>query len=432
MQTLKLTKKYEKYPEYKDSGVEWLGMIPKDWSVSKAKSFISEIESGVWGEDPKNDNDDIKCLRVADFDFERLTFKDVETVRNNPSLKHKKILRNGDILLEKSGGGEKTPVGRAVIFNSDEKMVCANFIDIVRVKSEVNSKFFAYQLYASYNSKLNIKSIKQNTGIQNLDIRSYFSEPYPVPAINIQLEIIKYLDEKIALIDQIIEKKEKQIELIREKKTAVIDSVITKGINGVSSNNWQNIKLKFIGKAIIGLTYSPEEITDGTGMLVLRSSNVQNDLIYLEDNVYVNKEIPLELITKKGDILICSRNGSRSLIGKNAVIDETSEGLTFGAFMTVFRTKNNEFVSYFLKSNIFMSQLTSTLTSTINQLTTYFLNNITISLPAKEEQAEIAGYLKEKLKNYDSAIKEVQVSIELMKEFKTSLISNVVTGKIKV
>ena len=136
MQILKLTKKYETYPEYKDSGVEWLGKVPKDWEISKARKFISQIEPGIWGDDPKQDSNDIKCLRVADFDFDKLAYKDVETIRNYPNIPSKKILKKNDILIEKSGGGEKQPVGRAIIFNSDEIMTCANFIDIVRVKKK--------------------------------------------------------------------------------------------------------------------------------------------------------------------------------------------------------------------------------------------------------------------------------------------------------
>ncbi|MGA2705868.1 MAG: hypothetical protein ABSH35_32900 [Isosphaeraceae bacterium] len=95
-------------------------------------------------------------------------------------------------------------------------------------------------------------------------------------------------------------------------------------------------KLKHLGQAQIGLTYDPSEIVDeGTGTLVLRSSNIQGGRIVFDDNVFVKKEIPSRLITQSGDILICSRNGSRALIGKNAKIDCDSAGQSFGAFMTI-------------------------------------------------------------------------------------------------
>ena len=89
-------------------------------------------------------------------------------------------------------------------------------------------------------------------------------------------------------------------------------------------------------------------MTDGTGTLVLRSSNVQDGHISYEDNVYVNSDIPEHLKTKKGDILLCTRNGSRNLIGKCAFIDTNSVGHSFGAFMSVYRTKYSDFIFKYL------------------------------------------------------------------------------------
>jgi type I restriction enzyme S subunit len=100
---------------------------------------------------------------------------------------------------------------------------------------------------------------------------------------------------------------------------------------GEVPEGWEIKKLKHLGEAIIGLTYSPNDVVDeGDGILVLRSSNVQQGAISLHDNVYVNAKIPEQLVTRKGDILICSRNGSRALIGKNATIAADAAGLTAG------------------------------------------------------------------------------------------------------
>jgi hypothetical protein len=105
------------------------------------------------------------------------------------------------------------------------------------------------------------------------------------------------------------------------------------------------------------------------GTLVLRSSNIQDRKIILDDNVYVQMPIPDELITRKGDILICSRNGSRDLIGKNAQIDEESVGCSFGAFTTLFRSEHNRYLYYLFNSPLFEYQSGRFLTATINQLT---------------------------------------------------------------
>ena len=144
--------------------------------------------------------------------------------------------------------------------------------------------------------------------------------------------------------------------------------------------HWEVRRLKDIGDSIIGLTYSPEDILDCEtgGILVLRSSNIQNGQLSLSDTVYVNKKVNPRQIVRKGDILICSRNGSRALIGKNICIDERTEGQTFGAFMTIYRSRYFKFISKFFNSKIFESQSGLFGSSTINQLTINTLNNFLI------------------------------------------------------
>lgn len=185
---------------------------------------------------------------------------------------------------------------------------------------------------------------------------------------------------------------------------------------GEVPEHWAHKKLGFLGDAIIGLTYSPEDIVDENGILVLRSSNVQNGKISFKDNVFVNKPVPSKLIVKSGDILICSRNGSRDLIGKNALIDAESEGFTFGAFMTVFRSEFNLFLFYVLNSHIFDSQAGSFMTSTVNQLTTGNLNSFIVPLPPIEEQTKIAAFLDYETAKIDSLIAEQERLIALLKE----------------
>ena len=197
--------------------------------------------------------------------------------------------------------------------------------------------------------------------------------------------------------------------------------------------DWKLTKLKYLGDAIIGLTYSPLEIVDkDEGILVLRSSNVQNKKITFDSNVYVKKEISKKLLTKIDDILICSRNGSRNLIGKNALINENSKNLTFGAFMTIFRSKYNNYLFYIFNSDIFEAQSASFLSSTINQLTTGNLNNFKIVLPLLDEQKKITDFLDEKSKIFDDAISKKEQLIAKLELAKQALISEVVTGKLKV
>ncbi|GEQ87396.1 type I restriction endonuclease subunit S [Patiriisocius marinistellae] len=199
---------------------------------------------------------------------------------------------------------------------------------------------------------------------------------------------------------------------------------------GEIPEHWEVKRLKYIGDSIIGITYSPKDVVQEGGTLVLRSSNIQNGKLSLKDNVYINKDIPEKLETKVGDILICSRNGSRKLIGKNITIDKETEGETFGAFMTVFRTEQYEFISKYFNSQVFSGQSGLFLTSTINQLTINTLNNFYTALPPKEERDLIAKYLDKKVGEIDNLISQKKKLLKLYEKEKEALINQAVTNGI--
>jgi type I restriction enzyme S subunit len=187
---------------------------------------------------------------------------------------------------------------------------------------------------------------------------------------------------------------------------------------GKIPSNWNVAKLKYLGKTLIGVTYSPLDIVDeSNGILVLRSSNIQNGKADYNSCVYLRTKISDELITRKGDILLCARNGSVELVGKNICIDETSEGFTFGAFMTIYRSKYWRFFSYFFNSEIFKAQSGLFSTSTINQLTNDTLRTMKVAFPSTiEEQQKIVDFLDYKTGECDRFIRNRQKQIELLNE----------------
>ncbi len=193
--------------------------------------------------------------------------------------------------------------------------------------------------------------------------------------------------------------------------------------------HWEVKRLKDIGNSIIGITYSPEDVLDGgkEGVLVLRSSNIQNSKLCLKDTVFVNIRISKKQTVRQGDILICSRNGSRALIGKNIIIDEFLSGNTFGAFMTVYRSKYFRFIHKFFNSKIFESQSGLYMSSTVNQLTINTLNNFFIALPPMVERKSIAIYLDEKTNRIDRKIELLQAKADRYRELKQALINETVT-----
>lgn len=208
------------------------------------------------------------------------------------------------------------------------------------------------------------------------------------------------------------------------------DSYKDSGIEwlGEIPSHWERIRIKFLGDIVLGLTYSPEDIVpEGNGILVLRSSNVQGGQLVFIDNVYVKKVIPEKMITTNEDILICSRNGSRNLIGKCALIKNDGIGQTFGAFMTVLRSSYRTYLYYILSSDLFKFQIGSFLTSTINQLTTYALGNFEIGFPPIFEQKIIVNFLDKRLAQVDALIAKQEILLEKLAEQRIALISHVVT-----
>ncbi|MBR2222497.1 MAG: restriction endonuclease subunit S, partial [Campylobacter sp.] len=200
---------------------------------------------------------------------------------------------------------------------------------------------------------------------------------------------------------------------------------------GQIPKHWEISKIKYHGTARNGLTYSPSDLTDESGILVLRSSNVQDSKLVFNDNVYVSCSVKNNLMVKNNDILICSRNGSRNLIGKNALIDRDVKA-TFGAFMLIYRSKISKFMFYVLNSNIFSYHLSNFVTSTINQLTNSNFENIKFPLPPLNEQKEIAEFLDKKCEKIDRLNENYTKQIATLKEYKKSLIYECVTGKKKI
>ncbi|WP_374718040.1 restriction endonuclease subunit S [Neobacillus sp.] len=197
---------------------------------------------------------------------------------------------------------------------------------------------------------------------------------------------------------------------------------------GFIPDDWEIKRLKDIGTSTIGLTYSPSDVVDKGGTLVLRSSNINDGRLSFLDNVYVKKDIPKKLILKKGDILVCSRNGSKSLIGKNALIAEDTN-FTFGAFMSVFRSKYNQYLYQLFQTEMYKKQIVANLGATINQITTKDINSFQFPFPKNDkEQKKIVSILS----TWDKAIELKEKLIEQKKEQKKGLMQKLLTGEVRL
>ena len=197
---------------------------------------------------------------------------------------------------------------------------------------------------------------------------------------------------------------------------------------GVIPDDWDAKPLGEIGDSLIGLTYRPSEVRK-YGTLVLRSSNVQNGTLCFDDNVFVDADIPDRIMVRPGDILVCVRNGSRDLIGKSALIDERAVGMTFGAFMGVFRSEDGQFLRHVFQSGIFKKQINEHLGATINQITNKSLNSFKVPLPpTDEERTEIARVLSD----VDALLASLDQVIAKKRDLKQAAMQQLLTGETRL
>ena len=420
-----------KYDSYKDSGVQWLGQIPKGWEVAKLKYLL------------KLQNIKIKASEST------LNYLGMESIDSCEGTKNN--------IKSQADGLSNFFQAKHILFGKLRPYLAKVYL--AECDGICSTEFLVYEVQdgdENFYSKLMLS----NSFINIVDASTYGSKmprassdfignlKIAIPPQNEQTAIAQFLDKKTAQIDKAIALKTQQISLLKEYKQSTIQKAVTQGLNpavpmkdsgvawlGNIPKHWEVKRLKYLGDAIIGLTYSPSDLCDkGDGVLVARSSNLSKGRFRYgvkEDN-YVNCKIPNKLILRKGDILICSRNGSRDLIGKCAYVLENDEGNSFGAFTTVFRSKLNDYLFCIFNSNIFKMLSGSFLTSTINQLTIGNLNGIYVPIPPKDEQTAIAQFLDKKTAQIDRAMALQQSLIDKLKAYKNTLINSAVTGKIKV
>ena len=355
----------------------------------------------------------------------------------------RRIVREKDIIISTVRTYLKAVA--SIGFLTFPQIASTGFIVLRARNNKALSKFLHYAVLAnSFISMVEAHSV--GVSYPAINASDVVKIPISIPTLYEQKVIAEFLDRKCAEIDSIIAKTKATIEEYKALKQAVITQAVTKGIRpdrpmkdsgvewiGDIPQEWAIVKMKHLGRCRNGLTYSPENVVDEEiGTLVLRSSNIKDGKLMFSDNVFVNNDIREELMVKQGDILICSRNGSRSLIGKNAIIPKNLVA-TFGAFMMIFRCDKPEYVRYILSSQIFSYYLGTFLTSTINQLTADNFNNMQVVYCQDErEQVEIITYLDHKCAEIDRLIAAKEQLLTELESYKKSVIYEYVTGKKEV
>ncbi|MBZ7947553.1 restriction endonuclease subunit S [Campylobacter sp. RM9929] len=427
----------------KNSGIEWLGEIPEHWEVVKIKYFAN-----LYNGDSIKDSDKGKYC-IADNDtIPYIATKDIDIIFNSINYYNGMFIKRTDANFKKAYKEcillciEGANAGKKIAILNQE--VCfVNKLCCVKNKStELNSKFLFYFFQGIFFQNIFFSNIKGLIGgVTPEQIGNFL---FLLPPLKEQEQIANFLDEKCEKIQNFIEKKEKLLSLLQEQKQALINETITKGLDknvklknsgiewlGEIPEHWEMVKLKYVAFTNIGLVYTPDDIIENSneGYPVLRANNIQNGKIDYQDLIYIKSEqIGKKQITSKGDLLMCVRNGSENLLGKTAKIQD--RGFSFGAFTAIIKSQFNNYFYWIFQTNMLRKSIASFSASNgIGQISQDDIKNFIISFPPLKEQEQIANFLDEKCEKIDSLITKIKKQIELIKEYKTTLINEAVCGR---
>jgi type I restriction enzyme S subunit len=438
----------EKYQSYKPSGVEWIGEIPENWRISKFK-YVSKLYTG------NSLNDEQKVLYESDNEnhIPYVSSKDIDINTRNVNYNNGlripkennplKVSPKDSFLLCVEGGSS----GRKMVYLDRE--VC--FVNkLCSFKSVENTRFQFYFIQSSnFQDKFRLSLSGLIGGVSISTLRDF---ELVLPSIQEQHHIVQFLDKKTDLIDKLISTKERKITLLKEQRTSLINQVVTKGLNpnvkmkgsgvewiGEIPEMWIISKLKYNGVFFSGYSFDSGDFISEGEIRVIKISNIQNNGISWDDLSFVPTEFYdkfKNFIVQKGDLIFVLTRPIISTGIKICFYDEDYRVL-LNQRNSVYRPNsiklNKIFTYYLVRTMYFFEEFKQQLKET-NQpnISTEQISNIKIFLPPIEEQLQIVEYLDSKTKEIDDLVQLEQKKIDLLKEYRQSLISEVVTGKIKV
>ena len=434
--------KYPAYKEYKESGVEWLGKIPTGWKSIRLKFITLQIIDGSHVT-PTYVEDGIPFLRVTDIHKRKIDFTNVNKISYD---EHKKLNKRfeptkGDLLLSKNG-----TIGVPKVVNWEEPFSFFVSLAALRPSKKINVKFLEYIFWSKHIDEQINAGGKKNT-ITNLHLDRIKEFYLALPNLSTQTAIANFLDRETRRIDALIAKKQRLIEILKEKRTALITHAVTKGLNpdaptkdsgidwlGEIPEHWEVWKVSH-GYKTFGSGTTPKsdnfDYYEEGEVPWITTSELRENYIRQPRNKITHEALRDYPSLKKyppGTLLIAMYGATIGRLGM-LDIDATVNQACF-AFANS-RIFSNRFVFYWLQiaRPILISESFGGGQPNLNQ---DFLRKLKIPIPEMEEQNEIANYLDKETGFIDNVIRSTQQSITKQQEYRTALISAAVTGKIDV
>jgi type I restriction enzyme S subunit len=421
-----------RYDSYKDSDVEWIGEIPSGWEVSKYKYFISILSGYPFKSELFDLTEGFPLIRIRD-----ITSGNTETYYNG-EINETYVVRKGDLIIGMDGD-----------FNT--RWWCSNDGLLNQRCCSIKESSIVLRRFLHYILPIELKIINDltyYTTVKHLSTDNLYNTTTILPPLSEQQQIVSYLDKKTSLIDTLIENTQKKIELLKEKRTSLISEVVTKGLNpnvemkdsgvewiGEIPSGWELRKGSTIGNYSKGNGIKKDEVKE-VGLPCIRYGEIYTKYNHKFDNVqtYIEEGVT-EVKVSSGTLFMTGSGELLEDIGK-CVVYMGEEELYVGGDIIIlkpFSEFDSEFLSYQINSEcIRIQRELNGRGGIIVHIYSKNFKDMWFPTPPLSEQLQIVSYLDEQTQLIDKTISVEERRIELLKEYRQSLISEVVTGKRKV
>jgi type I restriction enzyme, S subunit len=433
------------YDTYKNSRIEWIGKIPSHWDEKKLKALARIENSGDYGFEPEQSEIQSPVATTAQISSDGKFLVDKMPLRGFSANDFKRYLCHvNDILVVKSSGSNSNVIsGKAGFIEADTpSFVFSNFLlRIIPQTKLIQPKFLFYQI-SGYSTKERVKKMVAGSTYPNLKVDEYVGGFFTVPPFSEQTAITNFLDCKTTKIDQTVSIKEKQIQLLKERKQILIRNAVTKGLDpdvpmrdsGVEwieeiPVHWQVKRAKFLFTEVEERSVTgKEELLSVSHMTGVTPRSEKNVSMFMAEDYTGSKTC------QKNDLVI---NIMWAWMGALGVSDRPGiVSSSYGIFRQLKQGRfNPQYLEYLLKTSNYIghyNKISTGLHSSRLRFYSHMFFNMEIGFPDRKEQNQIIDHIQTQSAKIDKAVAIQEQMIEKLKEYKTTLINSAVTGKIKV
>ena len=438
--------------KYVDSNTNNIGLIPENWGVSKVKFALSQIKDGTHGTFPRT-TEGRPLLSAKNVYSDSIIISETESMISEEDyieITKNGFPKKGDLLLTTVG-----TIGRVYLYDLDEPLAFQRSVAFLRLSKNYNPRYYFYYFQSDHylEELMCYAKTSAQSGVYMGDVAKTH---IVVPPKELQAKIADFLDIETLKINSVIKDKERMIRLLEQQRQSIIIEAVTKGLNrnakmkdsgiewiGEIPEHWSTLSLKHIASekknsfvdGPFGSDLKNEEYVD-SGVPVIQLNNIRKGKLRITSMNFVTEEKSEQLkrhIAYPGDLVIAKM---ASPIARSAVVPETYQKYVIVADCIKLKLKENylnQYINYVMNTPFIIAQAESFANGTTrSRVNLSIIKNLKLPIPNLEEQKEIVSYLTLKVSEVNYLISAIENQIQKLKEYRQSLIYEVVTGKIDV